>query len=284
MCRLRWFASLRAVSGWAPRWVSDQAAIPNGQSGAKWILVATDATNAENEGPNEGNNVAAAAIGVNAVVVDLVTLSLSAPDTLRSGQPAAISWRVKNQGQANIVPGEWVDKIFISENEAFDSTDVVWGTVARTGGLAPDSAYTASTTLAVPDGLQGTRFLIVKCDAGQAVYEEPNEWNNTRNKRVEVRLSPSPDLQLTGVTVPSGVHGGQSYSVGWKVKNNGTVVTPASVWRDAFYLSYDTVLDSTDVRLAAIPHIGSLAVRAEYTESRLVAFPANRPGAQGIIH
>ena len=77
---------------------------------------------------------------------------------------------------------------------------------------------------------------------------DPNKANNTGASAVfPIQLTPSPDLQVTSITVPPTATDFQPVTFSWTVTNNGTGGTNAPFWNDEIYLSRDQTLSPDDI-------------------------------------
>src|SRR5262249_40360574 len=127
--------------------------------------------------------------------------------------------------------------------------------------------------------INGPYFLIVKTDTGNQVLEFQHEGDNVAaSAAVQVQLTPPPDLQVTQVQAPAQAFSGQSMALTWTVTNAGSGVTAESAWSDRIVMSLDGTFDSNDIVLASIPHTGSLAAGAIYTNSATVTLPIGLSG------
>jgi subtilase family serine protease len=236
-------------------------------TGSKYLIYVTDRLNYQGE-TNENNNYVAKQIEISAT--DLQVTAATAPTTATLGESIAVSWTVSNTGTTS-APADWYDAIYVSDDMVFDSSDtfVSKRSAADNTPLAAGGSYTATENVTVPITGLGNRYLLFVADKGYWSWEdnlqgETNETNNT--KAVAINLT-APDLIVDEATVSqTSAKWGDTVSVSWKVKNQGTVTAPSD-WYDSVYLSTDNVFDSSDVFLTkrSAADASPLAPGASYT-------------------
>src|SRR5581483_9515883 len=109
-------------------------------------------------------------------------------------------------------------------------------------------------------------------------YENP--FNNRSRTPIHITYA-EPDLQVTNVKLPTGLHSGDSATVTFTVSNTGTRDTRQSGWTDAIFLSRDPSLDNRDTELAAVGQGGVLKMGDSYTATATVRIP---DGFQGNFY
>ena len=131
-------------------------------------------------------SITAAALGFNSGIdtltvsdVDLPDLRVSnvtvAPGALFAHDTFRVDWTVSNDGIA-LAEGAWVDRVFLSQDEFFDGSDLLLGVVAISGPLAVGDGYARSRSFPAPEQL-GRFHVLVVTDFNQFV-EEGIEHNN----------------------------------------------------------------------------------------------------------
>ena len=118
-----------------------------------------------------------------------------------SGTQIDLSWTVQNVGAGATQAGSWRDRAYLSTDTIRDDTDLLLGSWTRTGALDPGQAYTQNAPVQLPDGLDGTYYILVQTDVNDDVIELSGESNNVTSARADVQLSPYADL---AVTAPDG--------------------------------------------------------------------------------
>jgi subtilase family serine protease/subtilisin family serine protease len=182
---------------------------------------------------------------------DLVVSSVSAPATGAAGSTISITDTTRNQGSWPTQSAE--TGFYLSANSTLGSTDTFLGSRV-VPALDAGATNAESTTVTVPTTITpGTYYVIAKADWNSAV-SETNENNNIRGSS-SMRIGA--DLTVTALTIPTSAAPGQSISVTDTTRNEG--VENAGAFVTAFYLSSNSVLDATDVRLGEreVPQLGA---------------------------
>ncbi|MCF2152305.1 M10 family metallopeptidase C-terminal domain-containing protein [Desmonostoc muscorum LEGE 12446] len=214
-------------------------------TGDRYLLFVADTYNFQGE-TNETNNVFAQAITIAAP--DLVITAANAPTTAALGETISVSWTVKNQGIVS-ASSNWYDYVYISDDQFFDDSDTYLTNRYTTGEdtpLASGGSYTATQDISIPDYIAGDRYLLFVADKDH--YQgETNETNNVFAQAITIA---APDLVITAANAPTTAALGETISVSWTVKNQGTVSTFAD-WYDSIYISDDQFFDSSDTQLTS---------------------------------
>lgn len=94
-----------------------------------------------------------------------------------------------------------------------------------------------------------------------------------------------PDLTVQNITTPAApVLGGQTISVSWQIKNNGSGSTGTTRWVDKIYLSpNDTILQETDLLLDSRLNFSALDSGQLYSGTLSFTLPITTAGAYYII-
>ncbi|MBM3883827.1 MAG: hypothetical protein FJ387_29680 [Verrucomicrobia bacterium] len=165
-----------------------------------------------------------AAVFPNLMVVGVVP---PAGGGLLSGQPATISFVVKNVGQTATPDLPWQDRAVLSVNDLLgDADDLPLGVFTRTGALAPNGSYTVNATVALPDGSHGDYYLIVQTDYGNAISEFLFEGDNVTVSDTTFRVTRAnyPDLRVEDLAV-AGPNASDEFAISWRVANRGERAT-----------------------------------------------------------
>src|SRR5690606_13163838 len=105
-----------------------------------------------------------------------------------------VSWRVRNTGDA-VAPGGHVDRILLSADGTASADDLVLAEVTRDTPLAIGGTYSVSVPVSVQDGRSGQYRLILVTDAGQTVFENLLEADNTGvSAPITFASAPAPNL------------------------------------------------------------------------------------------
>jgi Ca2+-binding RTX toxin-like protein len=128
----------------------------------------------------------------------------------------------------------------------------------------------AGASYGIPGGTAPGTYII------QAVYSgTTNFLGYTDNSQVLV-IAGLPDLAVTATQAPASALLGGSIPVSWTVTNVSPTYPAASTWTDAVYISRDSALDSSAIRLinVAAPNQSPLAAGASYSRNESVTIPA----------
>ena len=216
---------------------------------------------------------------------DLTVTSVSGPVEGREGKNVTVEWTVTNAG-AGVATGTWSDELRLSDS-ADAGTEVELGVLAfdpGPSGLAPGSSYTRATSVALPSGIAGSYWLVVDADAEKELAEA-NEDDNamTDGTSLLVTSRPYPDLQVTQVSVPTGLPVGDWATARWTVQNFGTGSTTSQAWHDGLHLSQDQALDDGDVSIVHVQNPDFLASGETYDQSTQFLVPDTLPFGQWYL-
>ncbi|PSR00932.1 MAG: hypothetical protein BRD50_09440 [Bacteroidetes bacterium SW_11_45_7] len=92
-----------------------------------------------------------------------------------------------------------------------------------------------------------------------------------------------PDLVVDGIQTPSSIFSGQQLTVSWVIRNQDDGSTGSTQWDDGVYLSQDTVLDGSDIKLGEAGNISFLNSGQTYSQSSSFTIPQNTAGDFQII-
>lgn len=110
---------------------------------------------------------------------DLMVSDVTVPDTVVSGFPAQFSWNVVNVGVNNISGRGLGSLAYISDDDQFDVTDKLIGSVITNNNinLAPGDTVTQQIQANINGMPEGDYYLFVKTDV-RNMFNEDNEENN----------------------------------------------------------------------------------------------------------
>ena len=154
------------------------------------------------------------------------------------------------------------------------------GSETHSGALVPEASYTSTVTFRLPAGLDGERYAFVVTDSRGEVFEAGFVANNVGYDPGPVAVCACPpDLVVESVDAPASAQAGHDLAIIYRVSNNGTTTVPNSSWRDAFYLSATTTLDTTSaLRLGTRIHSGGLGPGQVATSSATFRLPLGLSG------
>ncbi len=267
--------SIPALDAGATSSATNTLTLPAGIGGVYYVIAKADADNSVAE-TNEDNNAIATA-GTVRVGPDLVAwLDVpAASSTPAAGATISVTDFTRNDSSSPV--GATTTKIYLSTDATFDVGDTLVATRA-VPALAPGEVNSGVSTFALPVGQTGTRYLIAKADADEAVFEA-NENNNTSAAK---SINIGPDL-IVWIDVPGGVANsaaGATVTVSdWTRSDNSA---PAGASTTKFYLVTGTTVDASAVLLGsrAIPALGPSTTN---TGSTTLTLPATASGTYRII-
>jgi YD repeat-containing protein len=255
--------------------------LPNGLSGAFYLIVSTDSGHAVFElDRTHSFGATASAIQVASMPADLVVSAAAAPASALAGTAVQVSWTVTDQGTGDTAVTSWLDSVYASTAATFDSRAVLLGTFAHTGLLNAGGSYSQAQLVTLPLALSGSYNLFVVTNTTAqgltpgAVYESDTTNNVSAAQPIAVTQQLA-DLRVSGLTAPSSANTGDAVTVRWTVSNNGTGATNSTYWYDDVWLSTHTTLASggTDVYLGTVQHTNPLAAGGSYDASVTVTLP-----------
>ncbi len=211
--------------------------------------------------------VSSAAASFSVALPDLQFASApTAPASARFGDTIRVQWSATNGGPGEAA-GPWNDRVYLSDNATLDGGDVALVLEAGPTTLAPSGGYVRDVSVTLPRNYaaSGTRHLLVRLDDGGAV-EELGESNNIAAVSIQLQPTPSPDLSTLSVVVPSEAFFGDSFDVGYVVRNLGPG-TAIDAWSDSIFLSSDSTLDVGDRLVRSVAATPPLATNASYART-----------------
>ncbi len=246
--------------------------------GAYQLLFVADGTNQVFEGicttACETNNVAALPLQVSAAAPDLVPQELMLSQTdAAPGSTMSVTYRVRNQGDADAGAPGWSDRLVFSLDQIHDSNDTFLAADSRSATVASNGEYVVTTSIQVPQRTPTSGYVLLITDVGNSLFEATAEGNNLIASALAINAD-GPDLAVTEHSVPSSVAAGSPITIEWTVTNIGSQSTEGrSAWQDNMKL----VQGNTIIELGTVPHSGVLSPSAAYTGSRTASIPANAP-------
>jgi hypothetical protein len=219
-------------------------------------------------------------------LADLFTTSIINPGAVFSGQTVQISYTTVNNGTNTTPQGAiWWDKVWFCPDTVFNlNTAVELASIQKEIQLDPDSIYTDTVSVQIPDNIYGTYYLFVQNDVTNQVFENIGESNNhVVSGPITVILSPPADLNVLFFTVPDTLSPRDQVTINWTVINQGGAPTPPAGHRDRLYISTtgnltQSNINSNGINLGTKTHNGSLPVGGSYSSSLTVTIPTNFAG------
>ncbi|GAB4015093.1 hypothetical protein GCM10028808_39480 [Spirosoma migulaei] len=252
--------------------------IPPTSTGVLYVLIQTDKDN-QNFDTQRGNNTLilsnAGSSGQPISIItpppaDLVPISLFGPAEGMVSQPVSISFTVRNNGTGPTPASNWVDQLYLSTDLTLGN-DIQIGSFPHTGALAPGAEYMVTNQFTLPANVSGNYILLLKTDAGNAVFERNNEDNNIAVTNLAIIPQQPSDLVVSEVTIPTTErYAGSNSTITWKLSNIGPNAVNGYL-REAVYLSKDSTLDASDMLFGTLD--GTVYLPSRATQSRMLNKP-----------
>nr|WP_309246834.1 CARDB domain-containing protein [Ramlibacter montanisoli] len=219
------------------------------------------------------NTSAPTAVTVASPFSDFLVEAVSAPGAAIAGTSVEVAWRVRNIGNA-IADGSWRDRVVLSNDGIYDSTDIVLGTFNRSGPLATQETYTVRASFTLPLELTGSWQVLVRSDIDGSVFEGGRIGNDTGTAPAPLVIAPAPSANLVAgaVIAPAQALAGAVVSASWTITNEGEVAA-LGPWTDYVYFAPIGQLAGATL-LGTRSRNEPLAVGANYSASLQVALPA----------
>ena len=209
-----------------------------------FVYVVTDANDDLFEYVGEYNNVyQTSSFPVTAYQLDIAVTSFTAPDNLEWNEKVNCSFTVKNLGSMSSYQS-WTDKVFLSSDTIWNSSDVELATKQNIRQLNGESQYTQHAKITIPYGYTGHYYLLAVADAG-SVNPDLNPANNVKATEVQINSIPVPDLQISDFTcLTEYPASGQPITMVYKVTNVGDGPTSGNYVNRVVY-SRNTIQNGT---------------------------------------
>ena len=253
---------------------------------------------------NENNNT----ITANATVLDCplpdLTVSNFTLPTIQAGTEAQVSFTVSNTGEVDF-DGDFGTSIYAIANgnqilcplRQQISPFINENYILPVGG----SLTFTQKVLVPPMVTVSCNTFMVMVDGNNTVLES-DEDNNSVNSNTTVQNYPF-NLASQTFTIASTVTAGETTSVSWTVKNNGTCPSGQvpfyiknddgymlvegeylpSPWKDRIYLSDDAVLSDNDIQLLSVDHNTVLNPNDTYSVEQTVILPYSAVGSRYLL-
>ena len=241
--------------------------------GSNYIIFVADGYYYQGE-TEEGNNIMALPFEVFAP--DLVITDATAPAQAPLSSSITVSWTVENQGNAPAARSSWYDRLYLSDDDVYDSGDVYVAYLTRTNTTPLDvgASYSLAKTWTLQSSSRmGSQYLIIVADESGR-QDELDEDNNTYAVAIELL---APDLIITAATAPATIIVGWPVSVSWTVQNQGEASASASYWYDRVYLSANENKDWMDSQLYSISTSSYTPLAADGSYTVIASITVNIP-------
>jgi hypothetical protein len=163
-----------------------------------------------------------------------------------------VEWTVQNAGNTLFSGGvPWMDSIYMHTDSMFNQRQAqfIGSKLITIGSLESQQSYSVSQTVHLPVSIQGTFFVYVEADSGNAITEVNAENNNFGQSldTVMVGLPPLPRLVLQiRNTLPDTLVAGDTYMVEYEVINVGDSHLRLTSWTDGVFLITSNTQDRSE--------------------------------------
>ncbi|PSF26942.1 hypothetical protein C7H19_25065, partial [Aphanothece hegewaldii CCALA 016] len=158
------------------------------------LFVSTDADKIVFENQLETNNQASATNYFDVVSIpyaDLVIPTLTTNPTANSSDLLTVSWSVKNQGIGITNTSSWTDRLFLASDAEGQNIIADLGRFERAGALAAGNTYQRSVSVLLPNGLNGTYYIVANTSGPKEFIYTTN--NSRVSEAIQISLTPPPD-------------------------------------------------------------------------------------------
>ena len=257
--------------------VGETINLPSSTSeGSYYLYVVTDADNQVFEYLFEDNNTYRSATPVTVIKPDLTVTNILADTLFGVGQSVSISYTLKNQGVGAIENITVNDVVYLSPTETMSSA-VRIASASHSMSLDSDQTVTYNISAQVPEIAEGTYYLFVLTDNGNALNESVEDNNSLYFYPVSVEHQPLPDLTMSAFTVPSVIQAGEEASVEFDVHNIGDAPLFNNICNIEVYAQQNGSQILCPVQLQNTPPLGNLSIPVNGTVhfNRVILVPTN---------
>ncbi|PWU11941.1 MAG: hypothetical protein C5B50_22285 [Verrucomicrobia bacterium] len=178
--------------------------LPDGAAGVGTLQVTVTADTYDNvfeyntNGTAKSNNSASITVASSlSSYPDLVVTNVIVPASASAGQIIQVTWTDSNAGNGPAT-NIWTDQIFLADDLTLASEQLL-GSLTFTNGLPVGQSVTNTQSVMLPIFGAGNKWLVVKADAGNAIFEL-NKSNNTGVATQPINLSPTLSLSISPST------------------------------------------------------------------------------------
>ncbi|MCK5802941.1 MAG: hypothetical protein KAI66_08925, partial [Lentisphaeria bacterium] len=266
--------------------------LPPGDADIWYAFVKTDVMNVVYENDLLVNNLSqplplVASLGP---FPDLTPLAIIRPDNVPAKSVFTAFWQVENAGTGPAT-GLWKEKIYLSDDEVLDQTDLLLAEITHEGLNLPSTndpatpmLYMEQAELQLPGEITGTYYLVVEVDSDDDLFEHSAtiqaEHNNTLvSAPFEITVPQTPNLTVPLVRIQqlrkrdNQLH----LTAEWTITNTGPAGTGSTMWHDDLYFSTTPNLYGETTWLARRPRQSYLEPGQSYTQTWELVLPWEFP-------
>ncbi|MBO4719406.1 MAG: hypothetical protein J5658_05985 [Prevotella sp.] len=213
---------------------------------------------------------------------NLVVANVTVSATITSGQEADISYQLKNIG-AGATGVQVKQEVYLSQSASFNSQsaiacEIVSEQLSSMSDilLKYNGSLNTSMRIKVPGNIRGGKYYLHVIVNSDGMIEETKYTDNSASAYCQVNGS-LPDLELSGLTVPTAVKTSVPFDVKWTMANVGTwdaVQTVCDVWLTA---------SEKPVKLLKTVEVEALATHKSSNKSVTIQLEDDIVGSYGIM-
>ena len=122
---------------------------------------------------------------------------VTAPIEGLAGKSIDVSWVTTNTGDAPTT-GVWQEHVYLSTDTTLDGADVNLFQLAHDGSqLQPQSNIARMATVNIPQGTEGTHYIIVKADTADQIVEHNEDDNTNASANINIIYDATPPFVQT---------------------------------------------------------------------------------------
>ncbi|TAD84660.1 MAG: hypothetical protein EAY75_12680 [Bacteroidetes bacterium] len=209
-------------------------------------------------------------------VPDLFVTNVQTPTAANSGQTITINWTVRNLGPGNTTTSQqWNDAVFLSFDTLpnfsitpntsaaawnqleFPVRPLLVGTKPNVAALDSGQQYNNSINFTLPlnYGQPLYAYVITNYAPGVNAPLQTTVANDTARaaNATVATVSPTPDLRVDTVFVPTTTFSGSAINLSYRVKNYGVLTPAGAIWTDKIYVSPSPIFNLSNAVPAKQP-------------------------------
>jgi hypothetical protein len=208
---------------------------------------------------------------------DFVPDDLVHPASALSNTQISVSYLSINQGVGKVANRAQKDKIYFSEDQSLDPSDILVRTnhyhtvISNAGDTIP-----RISPVGVPEYASGEYYVIVHVDAENMIYEHEGESNNiiVGETPINVFLTPWPDLKPQNIVVADTVTAGTVIPLSYEILNDGTGEADG-LGKEGIYYSFSPVwIPMFAKKLVTLTNETELGANEVYVNDYSVGLPS----------
>ena len=263
------------------------------QSGTYYLYVKVDADDAILENDGEGNNVTMSQ-AITLSEPDLMTELLSvSEETLITNNVIAVSWKLKNIGNADIV-NTIVKDGFYASSSASGENAVEIANVTNTVSLVAGGEKLLRANITVPANnvLNGTMYFFVKTNIDGKVAESNTSNNSsTAMQKTFVYVSDGgivngTNLLVASLQVAEQNSPGEEVAISYTITSNGTQTIDKNVKQEVYFsksANFDTSVRACSI-IGTLPDVSGLKSNESVVANVKVVIPSDMIGGQNYLY